>query len=187
MKKYFTNKILENIESDNLITALKESEKHPDTHIRILMDNNNMKINLQNEELTIRQAVLFVWVRHDMNLFNEMYCMNFIPQDPERAFYAAILPEEYFASAIIDPEYPLEGVCGHGTKSVIFGIFDTEQEIIYIHFDGQGTSITRSEYDKKDGANVFDALNSIYKNHQQDEKEDIEEDDNNDAVDNDGE
>ena len=98
-----------------------------------------------------------------MNLFNEMYCMNFIPQDHNRAFYAAIIPEEYFAAAIIDPEYPLEGVCGYGTKDIIFGIFETEQEIIYIHFDSQGTSITRSKSTRTNAtSNVFDAINSIY-------------------------
>ena len=127
MKKYFTDDILENIESKNVIKAFNQADQHPEHHIRIVMDDRSMKINLHNEEFTIVQAVLFVWSRHDMNLFNEMYFMNFIPQDPNRAFYAAIVPEEYFAAAIIDPEYPLEGVCGFGTKDIIFGIF----ELIY--------------------------------------------------------
>lgn len=163
MKKYFTEDIFENIESKNVIKAFNQADQHPEQHIRIVMNDRNMKINLQNEELTIVQAALFVWSRHDMNLFNEMYCINFIPQDSERAFYAAIVPEEYFATAIIDPEYPLEGVCGYGTKDIIFGIFETGQEIIYIHFDGQGTSITRSKSSKTNATpNIFDTLNSIY-------------------------
>lgn len=172
MKKYFTEDIFENIKYKNVINAFNRADQHPEQHIRIVMDERSMKINFWNEELTIRQAVLFVWSRHDMNLFNEMYCMNFIPQDSERAFYAAIVPEEYFAIAIIDPEYPLEGVCGYGTKDIIFGIFETEQEIIYIHFDGQGTSITRSKSSKASNtSNVFNALNSIYGDDSPDDEE----------------
>ena len=78
MKKYFTDDILENIESKNVIKAFNQADQHPEHHIRIVMDDRSMKINLHNEEFTIVQAVLFVWSRHDMNLFNEMYFMNFI-------------------------------------------------------------------------------------------------------------
>lgn len=136
MKKYFNTTDARDTDNADVFLFMNRADKHWDDFIRIALNEEHMLLNcMGRQEYEISRAMVFLWDNEAVMRF------DFEPEDPDAYFYCAADPKNGIAIRLSTPETDLEGFNTFGTNTGLFGLFMTEEETIFLTYDGTADRI----------------------------------------------